>query len=243
MKTAMYRTRLQTLEKKLATRQAEYNLIEQDKLAEEAKMLKLKSDKEAMELVTSLLVTTADSARDAGRLRLEKVVTKALQYVFGPEFTFEIELGESGGKPVANFFVVTPDPVSGENIRNEPQSSRGGGINDIVAIALQVGVLVVYNEPKIQGPIILDEPGKHVSEDYVVRLGEFLDFISRTFNRQITLVTHQPHLAATAGKCFISQMVSGKTVIGAVDPSLLMWSDDDGESEDESDVGSEEGVS
>jgi hypothetical protein len=143
---------------------------------------------------------------------MEKVVTRALQSIFGPDFSFKIEMDEAGGKPIARFLVCSPGE-NGELIENEPQDSRGGGINDIVAFALQVAVMVVYNEPKIQGPIVLDEPGKHVSEEYVVKFGEFLDFISKTFNRQIFMVTHQPHLALTADKTLISQMVGGKTVI------------------------------
>lgn len=238
MKTKVYKNRLKELENQYAHRKAEYTVIEKDRDTELQQMDVLKLQKEQLELVSMLLVKTADQAREAGRQRMEKVVTKALQSVFGPDFSFEIELDESGGKPVANFYVVTEDPATGEKIKNDPQTSRGGGINDIVAFALQVAVMVVYNEPKIQGPILLDEPGKHVSEDYVIRFGEFLDFISKTFNRQITMVTHQPHLAITAGKTLVSQLVGGKTVI-----KEYTHVTDDAEGEDEPDVGSEEGLS
>jgi len=91
--------------------------------------------------------------------------------------------------------------------------------------------MVVYNNPKIQGPILLDEPGKHVSEDYIVKFGEFVDFIGKTFDRQIIMVTHQPHLAQTADKTFISQLVSGKTVLREQD-----LQPDDGIVDDETEI-------
>lgn len=212
MRVSTLAHKLSVMEDEYNQRKAQKNILVDQKTKLEQKIQGERDKKLELEKVSTLLVKTADAAREAGRQRLEKVVTRALQFVFGPDFSFEIELDESGGKPVARFLVCSPGE-NGEVVKNEPQDSRGGGINDIVASALQVAVMVVYNEPKIQGPIILDEPGKHVSEEYVVKFGEFLQFVSKTFNRQINMVTHQPHLALTADKTLISQIVGGKTVI------------------------------
>lgn len=233
--------RLGTLKHKVSDMQSDYDrrLAEQNILVTQKKELEsrienVKRDRMHLEQVSALLVKTADSSREAGRQRMEKVVTRALQSIFGHEFEFGILMEESGGKPSAKF-VVRSIGENGEVIENEPQDSRGGGINDIVSIALQVATLVVYNEPKIQGPILLDEPGKHVSEEYVVKLGEFLAFISKTFNRQINMVTHQPHLAMTADKTFVTQIVGGKTVVKEIvqDDDAFDW-DESEESEEES---------
>lgn len=212
MKVDRLTHKIKQMEDDYNVRLAQKQLLEKQKAEEEAKIQSQRDLKLHKEQLQTLLVQTADAAREAGRQRMEKVVTRALQSVFGPDFTFEIEMDESGGKPIARFLVCSIGE-KGEVVKNEPQDSRGGGINDIVAFALQVATLVVYNEPKIQGPIVLDEPGKHVSEEYVVKFGEFLEFISKTFNRQIVMVTHQPHLAATANKTLVSQLVGGKTVI------------------------------
>ena len=211
-RTQYFRNKLNKELLSLSEVKAERNLV-QKQLDEQLEKAQGKMErKQHLAEIQALLVNTADEAREVGRKRMEKVVTRALQSVFGSDFTFEIEMDESGGKPIARFLVCSVGE-NGEVIKNEPQESRGGGINDIVAFALQVAVLVVYNEPKIQGPIILDEPGKHVSEEYAVKFGEFLEFVSKTFNRQIIMVTHQPHLAATATKTFTSQFVGGKTVL------------------------------
>lgn len=215
-------------------RTAEKNILVAQKKELSSRIENVKRDRMHLEQVSALLVKTAESSREAGRTRMEKVVTRALQSIFGHEFEFGILMEESGGKPAAKF-VVRSVGENGDIIENEPQDSRGGGINDIVSIALQVATMVVYNNPKIQGPILLDEPGKHVSEEYVVKLGEFLAFISKTFNRQIIMVTHQPHLAMTADKTFVTQIVGGKTVVKetAHDDDEFDWDESDEEESEE----------
>ena len=151
-----YEKRMNTL----AQAKAERALLEQQMITEETKIASKMTRKNHLGEVQALLVNTADEAREVGRQRLEKVVSRALQFVFGSDFSFEIEMTDIGGKPAARFLVCSVGE-NGEVVKNEPQESRGGGINDIVATALQVAVMVVYNEPKIQGPILLDEPGKH----------------------------------------------------------------------------------
>jgi DNA repair ATPase RecN len=239
MNLAVAKNRLEALERQLAVRKAEQELLIKEKEEAQRKVDDFAALKLELEKTNTLLVQTADASREAGRKRMEKVVTRALQHVFGPDFRFEIELTDVGGKPAAKFWVVTTGE-NGEEVRNDPQESRGGGVNDIIAIALQVATMVVYNSPKIQGPIILDEPGKHVSEEYVVKFGEFLEFISNSFNRQIIMVTHQPVLAATANKTFISKLVGGKTQIKTADLSqyklLDLEDDDDEQSEDDTDT-------
>lgn len=212
MKIDRFKHRLKQMEDDYNRQLAEQNLLIKQKEEEELKIITDRELKTHLEKVNILLVNTAEAAREAGRQRMEKVVTKALQSVFGPDFWFEIDMDEAGGKPIARFLVCSIGE-NGEEVKNEPQDARGGGINDIVAFAVQVATLVVYNEPKIQGPILLDEPGKHVSEEYVVKFGDFLEFISKTFGRQINMVTHQAHLAATANSTLVTQLVGGRTVI------------------------------
>ncbi len=74
-------------------------------------------------------------------------------------------------------------------------------------------MLQLYNEPKLQGPIILDEPGKHVSEEYAIRLATFLQHASQHFKRQIVMVTHQQHLAEVADKAFQVEIRGGSSQV------------------------------
>jgi DNA repair exonuclease SbcCD ATPase subunit len=86
--------------------------------------------------------------------------------------------------------------------RTKPIDSNGGGIVDMISIALRVAILEIHSDPRINGPIILDEPGKHVSEDYVEKMALFLKYLSSHFNRQIIMVTHQQSLSELSDKSF-----------------------------------------
>lgn len=145
-----------------------------------------------------LLQHASNEARQQGKARIEAVVTHALQFVFGAEVSFEIELYESAGRPQAEFYMVTD--VAGEKIMTQPLEANGGGVVDIISLALRIAILELQSTPAISGPIILDEPGKHISADYVDKMASLLQEMSRYFGRQILIVTHQNYLAEVADK-------------------------------------------
>ena len=157
------------------------------------------------------LQSAAEQAKEQAKNLLESVVTSALQQVFESDISFEIELKESRGRTEAEFYVVIN--MGDQIIRATPQDSRGGGVVDIVAIALRIAILQLYNDPHIKGPIILDEPGKHVSEEFAIKLATFLQEISSYFGRQIIMVTHQHDLAAIADRAFQVEIIGDSSKV------------------------------
>ncbi|WP_124727501.1 ATP-binding protein [Staphylospora marina] len=157
-----------------------------------------------------LLQLAADHARDQAKQQLEELVTNALRHVFGPSFRFEIELAEQRGTPSAEFYVVTE--WEDRQIKNKPQDSRGGGIVDIISLALRIALMLSV-KPTPAGPLILDEPGKHVSEDFIGPMVEFLKSIGETFDRQIIMVSHNVHLAESADSAWYVRLASGKSEV------------------------------
>lgn len=186
--------------------------LEYDKIANENKLINDKQALADMEAQRIILQKTSDKARDYAKTRLETTMTSALQYIFGPNFSAEIELASPGGKPTAEIYVIT-DYGNGRRIRTRPQDSRGGGIVDIVSIALRIAMIQLHSDPPINGPIILDEPGKHVSADYSIKLAEFLKFVSVQFNKQIIFVTHNEDLKAIADTTYKVSLVDGVSTI------------------------------
>lgn len=143
--------------------------------------------------VGALLNKTSKYAREQAKSQVETLVTKCLQYVFESDVEFLIEIDEQRGKSSAEFYVVnTIDDII---LKTKPELSRGGGVVDIVSLALRIAFLQTH-KPKIQGPLILDEPAKHVSDEYIYNVSEFLKQTSELFNRQIIMVTHNNHLAS-----------------------------------------------
>ncbi|MGM0471388.1 MAG: ATP-binding protein, partial [Bacillota bacterium] len=153
-----------------------------------------------------LLQQTSEYAREQARQQIESLVSKALQYIFGPEFSFEIELDEKRGRPSADFFVVSE--YQGQELKNNPQSARGGGIVDVVSLALRVAILESYR-PQVGGPLVLDEPAKHVSEEYLFNVAQFLKHINQHFGRQVIIITHKSHLNEIGDQAFRVQLNQG----------------------------------
>jgi DNA repair exonuclease SbcCD ATPase subunit len=204
------RDRLDLLKNQHAGDKAMRDSLNSSKLLKDTEWQSLATELSLKELAKFLLTKTAEEAREVARQRLESIVTNALQYVFGPDFNFVIEMKESRGRAEADFYV---ESIQGANVvRTDPMVARGGGVVDIIAIALQLAIVQIHQNPRIQGPIILDEPGKHVDTENAIKLAMFLNEMSHHFNRQIIMVTHQPHLAEIAGNSYNIELKGGRSI-------------------------------
>lgn len=169
-----------------------------DKLKEQlesnnSSVIKINLELDLLSKVSILFQKTSEFAREQAKSQIESLVTKCLQFVFDSDIKFLIEIEELRGKANAEFYVV--NEVEDILIKTKPELSRGGGVVDIVSLALRIAFLQIH-KPRIQGPLILDEPAKHVSEEFVFNVADFLKQTSELFNRQIIMVIYNNHLAA-----------------------------------------------
>lgn len=160
---------------------------------------KIELELELLHKVSILFQKTSEFAREQAKVQIESLVTKCLQFVFETEIEFLIEIEELRGKANAEFYVVNESENS--IIKTKPELSRGGGVVDIVSLALRIAFLQTH-KPRIEGPLILDEPAKHVSDDYIYNVADFLKQTSSLFNRQIIMVTHNDHLASIGSSAY-----------------------------------------
>lgn len=174
----------------------------------EEKLQSILNNIDVLEQVRLLLQKTAEFTRERSRQQIEQLVTNCLQYIFDSNLEFKIEISESRGRPEAEFFVVSN--IDGDKIKTRPQEARGGGIVDIISLALRVAMLQ-SSAPDIEGPLILDEPAKHVSEEYIVHVAEFLKQVNIMFGRQIIMVTHNRHLGEAADRVFKVELIGNKS--------------------------------
>lgn len=163
-------------------------IVQNKKLIED-----IDTEVELIEKAGILLQNTSEFARNQAKTQIETLVTNCLQFIFENNIEFEIEIEELYGKPNAEFYVITK--MDDTIIKTKPELSRGGGVVDIISLALRIAFLQVH-KPQIEGPLILDEPAKHVSEDYIFNVADFLKRSSEMFGRQIIMVTHNDHLSS-----------------------------------------------
>lgn len=137
-----------------------------------------------------ILQKLSKNQRDQAKARLEDLGTQALKYSMGANYRMKIEIDDTRKRQQAYLYVV--DENTG--IETDPLEENGGGVVDIISIALQLMTLQSQT-PVVDGPIILDEPFKMVSKEYVPMLAEFMKNISNDFGRQNIMITHNEFLA------------------------------------------------
>lgn len=197
----------------LQRRQGQRDALLQQRQAKAEALAHLREQVQVMEQAIVLLKETADHAREQARHQIEVLVANSLRTVFGPDFGFRIELKESAGRPQAEFYVTSA--YAGERLETRPEDSRGGGVVDVVSLGLRLAMLETYR-PALDGPLVLDEPAKHVSEDYIQAVAEFLQKVGRFFGRQVIMVTHNPHLAEMADRAWRVQLREGRSEVTPV---------------------------
>lgn len=212
-----FKNRIRDYENFLMKEEGRYERIREDFEQNNMVLTKLNLDGEILEKVNELFKKTSEFARNQAKRQIESLVTKCLQFVFENDIEFFIELEELRGKANAEFYVITRS--ADMEIKVKPELSKGGGVVDIVALALRIAFLET-TKPKIQGPLILDEPAKHVSDEYIYNIAEFLKQNSIFFNRQIIMVTHNDFLSSIGTKSYRVDIKQDKTIVQKLEPEF-----------------------
>lgn len=196
-------------------RTGHYQILKNQEEVAMKRFEELQVEIEELEQVRILIQETADHAREQARIQIELVVTNALQSIFGADLEFRVKIEEVRGRPEAEFYVSST--YGGDNIvETKPQDARGGGVVDVISLALRIALMELTN-PKVEGPIILDEPAKHVSAEFSIHVADFLKSVSETFGRQVIMVTHNHHLSESADRAYDVEIKDGASVVRRVE--------------------------
>lgn len=168
-------------------------LLQAQRAETEEALKQVQANRELWQQVSLLLTKVSDYARRQLVERIEDTVTAALQTVLADDsLRFEVEIREVAGKASAEWRVVSR--YGDVEVSNNPEDARGGGIVDIVSLALRLALLEL-SKPRPEGPVILDEPAKMVSAEYAENLAYFLRTYAQKTNRQFLVITHNETLA------------------------------------------------
>lgn len=172
------------------------------------------TDIECWQQVQTLLGWVAEESREQLKKKIEETVTAALQAIFNDDrMEFRIDIRSINGKPAAEWSVVSM--YGDTKVSANPEDSRGGGVTDIVSLALRLAMLELAR-PKPQGAIFLDEVGKHVSAEFAPNVAAFLKQYAAKTGRQIILITHQAALAEVADVSYQVSQTDGISEVSAI---------------------------
>lgn len=181
-------------------------LLEGQRNEKAEELIQAKSDVETWEKVQALFARASEYAREQLKSRVEETVTAALLAVFGEGLTFRINIYQVGGQPAAEWQVISQ--YGNLEVAACPEDARGGGITDVVSLALRLAMLELVR-PRVKGPVILDEPGKMISAEYAENLAGFLKQYAASMGRQVIMVTHNAALADVADKSYLVTQKDG----------------------------------
>ena len=200
--------------------QGQRDLLISQRREKEEELAAARADIELWRDVQILLSKASEFARQQLKTRIEQTVTAALAAIFNDStMKFEIEMKDIGGKPAADWRVVScyemPAKAGKENIETSaytvtasPEDTKGGGVTDVVSLALRLALLEL-SRPRVEGPVLLDEPGKMISKEYLPNVAEFLKQYAAKTGRQIILVTHHEALADVADVGYVVKQENG----------------------------------
>jgi DNA repair exonuclease SbcCD ATPase subunit len=137
----------------------------------------------------SLIQECASVVQQKAHAQISKIVTYCLVAVFGQDesYQFEIEFKKKRGKTEAELHFIR------NGKRFHPTAGAGGGVVEVAAFALRVAAIML-TKPKKRRLLILDEPFKMVSSDYVGRIASMLEAMADELEFQFIIVTHNDEL-------------------------------------------------
>ena len=104
----------------------------------ERQIKKIAETQMVLEQVEQLFTEVDRYARSESKIVIERLVTNALALVFQSDLELEIELPEN--KSEAELYVKSTYGGT-QQVRNQPGNARGGGVVDVIALALRVALL------------------------------------------------------------------------------------------------------
>lgn len=172
--------------------QREY--IKKNLQKKENKLNVLKKKHKYIEEAQILLQVTAQETQNNLKIHLEDIVQIAINTCFPGEYKFSIEFELKRGSTICEMYIID---CHGYKIN--PLNSAGGGVVDIISIALR---LAVWSLSKPDNVIILDEPFKFLSSNLHPLAVEILSNLSKKLKLQIIIITHNSVIIDIADSIF-----------------------------------------
>lgn len=175
--------------RKLDSLLTEYQLVNRAVKVEKTALLLAKSRVEDVIYAQQLVQAVAEEVQNQAHRQISSVVSRCLATVFGDEaYQFRIRFSQKRGKTEAELVFVR----DGKEI-DDPLDATGGGVIDVCAFALRLACLVLAR-PRRRRLLVLDEPFRFVSRDFIPAVRQLLEMLTKEMSLQIVMVTHNQNL-------------------------------------------------
>lgn len=133
------------------------------------------------------LVHCAMQVQESIQVKVAKLVSDCLEYVFEEPYEFRIVFEEKRNTTEARLVFMR----DGEEI--EPMSASGGGVIDVAAFGLRLACLMLTT-PTVRPLMVMDEPFRFLSVQYRDRVRSLIEQLAEEYDCQFIIVTHMDEL-------------------------------------------------
>ena len=134
---AQIEIQIEKLSSNLSSLQGQCSLLSEQLKEMNIKISDFKEKKELYAKSVELLNFVQEATKTKIKEGFEKIVTYALRYVYGEDYSFELEFGRRGNLSELNFNVKTPDCKEPLDLLD----SQAGGVLDVISVALRITLL------------------------------------------------------------------------------------------------------
>jgi len=152
-----------------------------------------------------LLQGAAEAKEYEIRAKVEELVTRGLQAVFErPDYKFVMDLVIKRNRLSLDYY--WEEELDGQTIKIKLHN-QSGGVIDVTVMLLRVVFLSLFEDHSRF--LALDEPFKHLSEDYIPAVADLLKKLKSLMKLQIVLITHKQELTTCGDKVLLVQKHRG----------------------------------
>jgi DNA repair exonuclease SbcCD ATPase subunit len=156
-------------------------------------IITLSEEKTFSEQAQKILQIVAKETQEQIIIHISGIVSLALTTIFDEPYEFKLDFVEKRGKTEADVYFLR------EGQKIDPMTGSGGGVIDIASFALRIALWSLSNK---RNTIIMDEPARFVSKNYIPRVAKLFKMLSEKLNLQFIIVTHINELVESADKVF-----------------------------------------
>lgn len=171
-----------------------------------AKEKKYNIEKEIVysERAQAIIQLIARQTQEQIEINISDIVSTALSSIFDNPYEFKVEFFTKRNRPGCSLSFMR----DGEQIH--PLSASGGGIIDVASFALRTACWTLQ-QPRSRKIIILDEPFRFLSTEYITKASELLKELSVKLGLQFIIITHIKELAEAADRLINVELIKGKS--------------------------------
>lgn len=216
MESRQLEKRLFALRAELTSKVAEAKMLAARKKGLEDEVQRLQMESEEYAQVSALLTSIGEDKQYEVQRQIEGIVTQGLQSIFEENLSFHMLQSVKANIPQVEFKVRTTFD-DGKVLETGVMNARGGGLSSTIGILLRIVIKLLG--PDKDSPLILDEIGRMISEEYIDNFVSFLRQLVDNTPLQVILVSHQKVFLSVADYAYeLSLDKNGATKVKDITP-------------------------